>query len=360
MLFQPRRLEVITAVSPILCSPFLSFLLFNYHGAAPPSRAALFVSYSSREGAAHVFVSLLGEQHFCHLDCLRQRVITIPTPRLTSNGIKFDFLLTGLQVHPAPTSTRPGTHDVLKFCGEAGVLRLAATLPDERMYLPVDAAQHVRDEINELLASLPHDNDKEVSDQAPRSTTVARPRPPRLAKRKRASTDYADQTLLSFVEVTVPTYDDTPWRLIASAPVNPNDKNIVCSTRKLIRKFRKAKRDPGSKLFHSRVAVFNKLYWHIADKFSITAGHCEDGSLRSLNVGHVGSKIWILIAAEHRVKLEQFINRLAKQPTDEGQACDQKTRHMGIFVSPSVFESKGIKHKIVIRGPGTFVVTAPG
>ncbi|KAF9768589.1 hypothetical protein IL306_014080 [Fusarium sp. DS 682] len=64
--------------------------------------------------------------------------------------------------HWLPDDVRKHIEQATSLWGKEGALRLAATLPGGHMYLTVDAAMRVCNEMRDVLAAVPDDNDKEM------------------------------------------------------------------------------------------------------------------------------------------------------------------------------------------------------
>lgn len=91
-----------------------------------------------------------------------------------------------------------------------------------------------------------------------------------------------------------------------------------------------------------------------------SAFHHEDNCLRSFNLCHVGWKAWVVVSAQHRERLEEYLlqskGHLVSKKDD---LCHQFVRHESVAISPSQLRNAGIEFRVIVQGPGEFVVTAP-
>ncbi|KAH7021531.1 uncharacterized protein B0I36DRAFT_334631 [Microdochium trichocladiopsis] len=99
----------------------------------------------------------------------------------------------------------------------------------------------------------------------------------------------------------------------------------------------------------------NSTYMHAGNRNSGTAFHCEDGTMRSVNLTLLGWNIWILVAVHHTSKLESFLLDKSRPRT----SCDQSIRHENIILSPNVLQTAGIDFVVLLAGPSDLVETQP-
>ncbi|RTE75424.1 hypothetical protein BHE90_010100 [Fusarium euwallaceae] len=102
-----------------------------------------------------------------------------------------------------------------------------------------------------------------------------------------------------------------------------------------------------SQLIHA-----NEEYAHIGARSSTTCMHKEDAGFLSCNVVDTGYKIWLLPDIEHNDLFEKAI-----RGEFGGNTCDQWVRHLSLAVTPTWLNDRGIRHRIVIQGPGQMMVT---
>ncbi|EON69796.1 hypothetical protein W97_09059 [Coniosporium apollinis CBS 100218] len=85
--------------------------------------------------------------------------------------------------------------------------------------------------------------------------------------------------------------------------------------------------------------------------------HIEDGLLGSINLVVAGHpKIWLMVAASDREKLETAVQNAFRKTT----ACSQFVRHKNLVLSPSLLDRWGISYQVVECRAGELVVTLPG
>ena len=110
---------------------------------------------------------------------------------------------------------------------------------------------------------------------------------------------------------------------------------------------------PGHELLRlDNIPGVNSVYWHVGERGSGTAFHCEDVGFFSFNVVLRGWKLWIKIRQSHTAKFEAFIK--ANWPTNN---CDQFVRHTAVICSPERLQKEKIDFEIILAGPGDIVLT---
>ncbi|KAF4949793.1 hypothetical protein FSARC_13396 [Fusarium sarcochroum] len=116
---------------------------------------------------------------------------------------------------------------------------------------------------------------------------------------------------------------------------------------------------PGYKLSISDIRDFTRLLWHIATKFGVEGFHCEDNKMRSLDICHLGFRIWLVIWAPHRGRFENLIKAKFGLEEVSEDLCTEFVCHLGIICTPEELETAGIQYKVQVQGPGEFIVTEP-
>jgi hypothetical protein len=98
----------------------------------------------------------------------------------------------------------------------------------------------------------------------------------------------------------------------------------------------------------------NQIFTHLGKQGSGTAMHNEDDRLGSVNVGFVGTKLFLAIHSKDTRKFEKWVrSSYACKP------CPQFVRHLNIFFAPEQLEAAGIRFKIMIQRPGDVITTKP-
>lgn len=122
----------------------------------------------------------------------------------------------------------------------------------------------------------------------------------------------------------------------------------------------------------TNVPGITEPYWYVGSHLSGSCMHTEDGGLRSVNVVFSGFKIWIVVPAGQRAKLEAALDSSLDSTASSGSAgragwrgadgekCRQYIRHESIVVSPEWLEGNGIIYHLHRCGPGEAVATRPG
>ncbi|EGU73840.1 hypothetical protein FOXB_15649 [Fusarium oxysporum f. sp. conglutinans Fo5176] len=110
----------------------------------------------------------------------------------------------------------------------------------------------------------------------------------------------------------------------------------------------------GEQLDIKELTHVNEPYTHLGKKGSVTAMHKEDDIFGSVNVGFLGTKLFLRVLTEDTEKFEKWVRAKYKC-----KPCPQFVRHLNIFFEPKQLEAAGIRFELLIQRPGDLIETRP-
>ncbi|KAF4342957.1 hypothetical protein FBEOM_3047 [Fusarium beomiforme] len=110
----------------------------------------------------------------------------------------------------------------------------------------------------------------------------------------------------------------------------------------------------GDQLDIKEITRVNEPYTHLGKKYSATAMHKEDDKCGSVNVGFLGTKLFLRVLTEDTEKFEGWVRANYKC-----KPCPQFVRHLNIFFKPKQLEAAGIRFELLIQRPGDLIETKP-
>ncbi|KAF4473782.1 histone demethylation 3d [Fusarium agapanthi] len=108
----------------------------------------------------------------------------------------------------------------------------------------------------------------------------------------------------------------------------------------------------GEQLDIKELTHVNEPYTHLGKKWSITPMHKEDDIFGSVNVGFMGTKLFLRVLAEDTERFEKSIRDKYKC-----KPCPQFVRHLNRFFEPKQLEALGIRFELLIQRPGDLIET---
>ncbi|KAH7459903.1 hypothetical protein FOMA001_g19831 [Fusarium oxysporum f. sp. matthiolae] len=108
----------------------------------------------------------------------------------------------------------------------------------------------------------------------------------------------------------------------------------------------------GEQLDIKELTHVNEPYTHLGKKWSVTPMHKEDDIFGSVNVGFLGTKLFLRVLAEDTEKFEKCVRDKYKC-----KPCPQFVRHLNIFFEPKQLESLGIRFELLIQRSGDLIET---
>src|SRR2546423_4393815 len=92
------------------------------------------------------------------------------------------------------------------------------------------------------------------------------------------------------------------------------------------------------------------------DEFgALFAVHREDYDLHSVNLLHMGEKVWIVIPPASLEEFEQHLR--SSEAAKFSSSCSQFTRHAPVFVPMTVLDEWNIEYRTVHQRPNDVVIT---
>ncbi|KAM5521076.1 lysine -specific demethylase 4c-like protein [Fusarium oxysporum f. sp. phaseoli] len=110
----------------------------------------------------------------------------------------------------------------------------------------------------------------------------------------------------------------------------------------------------GEQLDIKELTHVNEPYTHLGKKGSVTAMHKEDDIFGSVNVGFLGTKLFLRVLTDDTEKFEKWVRAKYKC-----KPCPQFVRHLNIFFEPKQLEAAGIRFELLIQRPGDLIETRP-
>ncbi|KAG5749501.1 hypothetical protein H9Q70_007837 [Fusarium xylarioides] len=108
----------------------------------------------------------------------------------------------------------------------------------------------------------------------------------------------------------------------------------------------------GEQLDIEELARVNEPYTHLGKKWSMTPMHKEDDIFGSVNVGFLGTKLFLRVLTEDTEKFEKWVRGKYRC-----KPCPQFVRHLNRFFEPKQLEALGIRFELLIQRPGDLIET---
>ncbi|KAG4268353.1 hypothetical protein FPRO04_12459 [Fusarium proliferatum] len=108
----------------------------------------------------------------------------------------------------------------------------------------------------------------------------------------------------------------------------------------------------GEQLDIEELTRVNEPYTHLGKKWSMTPMHKEDDIFGSVNVGFLGTKLFLRVLTEDTEKFEEWVRGKYKC-----KPCPQFVRHLNRFFEPKQLEALGIRFELLIQRPGDLIET---